>query len=156
MRLLLVLFVGVPLLELYLLVWLSTVVGFWTTVAITLVTGVVGGTLAKREGLRVWRAWNDAISRMVPPEEGVTDGVLVLVGGALLITPGVLTDVVGFALLLPASRRAVARQLRAWLDRRIASGQIGLGTPGVRMGVAPWPEGARTVIDTVGDSVNDR
>lgn len=116
MRWLVVLFVLVPLVELYLLVWLSTLIGFFPTLAITLVTGIVGGTMAKREGLRVYRKWRQALERFETPEEGILDGILVLVGGTLLITPGVLTDTLGFVLLLPPTRRAAARRLRRLVD----------------------------------------
>jgi UPF0716 protein FxsA len=118
-RSLLLLFVVVPLVELYLLVGLSSAIGFWQTVAITLVTGLTGGALAKREGLRVFREWNRALAELRPPAEGVLDGVLVFVGGALLITPGVITDAVGILCLLPPSRRMLSAAIRARLDARI-------------------------------------
>jgi UPF0716 protein FxsA len=119
-----VLFVVVPLLELYLLLWIGSLIGFWPTVGITLVTGLVGGTLAKREGLKVWRDWRQALTELRPPEQGVVDGLLVLVGGVLLVTPGVLTDAVGLSLLLPWTRRRIAAQIRARIDQRIADGSI--------------------------------
>ena len=124
MRWVLILLVVVPLVELFLLLWIDSLIGLLPTIAITLVTGFVGGTLAKREGTRVWRSWRAAIEDMSTPEQGVIDGVLVLLGGALLITPGVLTDVVGFSLLIPPSRRFVARRVRAAIDRRMAAGAI--------------------------------
>jgi UPF0716 protein FxsA len=119
MRGLLLLFIVVPLLELYLLTLLARATSFWWAVALTVVTGVVGGTLAKREGLRVWTRWQRALARMQVPEEGVVEGLLVLVGGVLLITPGVLTDCLGFLLLLPSGRRLAVRMIKKWLDRRL-------------------------------------
>jgi UPF0716 protein FxsA len=117
-------FVVVPLLELYLLLWLGSLIGFWPTVVVVLVTGLVGGTLAKREGLKVWRDWRRALDELRPPEQGVVDGLLVLVGGAFLLTPGVLTDALGLALLVPWSRRRIASRIRSAIDRRIANGRI--------------------------------
>lgn len=119
MRWVLLLFVVLPLTELWLLLVIGEAIGLWPTVAIALTTGVLGGSLAKREGMRVWRAWLDALQRMVPPKEGVIDGLLVLVGGALLVTPGVITDVTGLLLLIPWTRRPIAARVRAAVDRRI-------------------------------------
>lgn len=124
MRWLLLLFIVVPLVELGLLLWIGHFIGFWSTVAIVLGTGLLGSTLAKREGLKVWRAWRRSLETLTPPEQGVIDGVLVLVGAALLITPGVLTDVLGLLLLLPGPRGMVAKRVRRAIDRRIAAGHI--------------------------------
>jgi UPF0716 protein FxsA len=78
----------VPLIDLVVLVWLGRSFGFWPTVALTFVAGAIGAALAKREGLRVWREFRAALEHMKPPERGVLDGVLVLLGAALLIMPG--------------------------------------------------------------------
>ncbi len=123
-RYILVAFVVIPLVELYLLLWLGSLIGFWPTVAITVVTGVLGGSLAKREGLRVYRQWRDALDEMRAPETGIVEGVLVLLGGALLITPGVLTDITGVLLLLPPTRRPIAARVRRAVDARLATGQL--------------------------------
>jgi UPF0716 protein FxsA len=149
-RWLLLLFLVVPLLELYLLVWAGSVFGFWPTMAITLLSAILGGALAKREGLKVWRAWRRALTELRPPEQGVIDGVLVLVGATLLISPGVLTDVVGILFLVPFTRRIGARLIRRALDRRIADGRLRV------MSVAPPAGNARwDVVDTSGVSVDD-
>ena len=112
LRGLLLLFIVVPLLELYLLTLVAQAAGFWSAVALTVGTGLVGGALAKREGIRVWQSWQSALARLEVPEEGVVAGLLVLVGGVLLVTPGVLTDVTGFLLLLPPTRRFLANKIR--------------------------------------------
>jgi UPF0716 protein FxsA len=119
---LLLLFTIVPLLETYLLYLGATQVGFWPTVALVLVTGLLGAALGKREGLKVWRSWTEALSEGRIPEEGILGGVLVLIGGVLLVTPGVLTDITGMLLLLPPSRRVIAKQVRKYLEKRFASG----------------------------------
>lgn len=118
------LFTVVPLLETYLLVVLGGLLGFWPTVGIVLLTGVVGAWLAKSEGLRVLRRWQEALAGGRVPEEGVLGGLLVLVGGVLLVTPGVLTDVVGLSLLFPPTRRRVAGWAKRWAERRIERGQV--------------------------------
>ncbi len=165
MRYLVLLFVVVPLGELYLLLALGGLIGFWPTVGITLMTAIAGSALAKREGLRVWRAWQEALSRAETPSEGVLDGLLVLVGGTLLITPGIVTDVAGFLLLIPWSRRWIADQVRRQIDARIATGSIGVVTMAgddVRGGfdaeafrAAPAPRVDRgAVVETSGESLD--
>jgi UPF0716 protein FxsA len=133
---LILLFTLVPLIELYLLMLIGGWLGLWPTVAMVVVTGLVGAWLARMEGLRVLRQWQQSLAEGRMPAEGVLGGVLLLVGGVLLITPGVLTDVVGLSLLVPASRRQVSVWLRPWIERRIQRG-IERGTVQVvRMGAA--------------------
>jgi UPF0716 protein FxsA len=123
-RYVLIAFVVIPLVELYLLLWVGSLIGFWPTVGITVVTGLLGGTLAKREGIRVYRQWRSALDEMRAPETGIVEGMLVLLGGALLITPGVLTDITGLLLLVPLTRRPIAARVRRAVDARLAAGQL--------------------------------
>ena len=102
------LFTVVPAVELGLLLWLGSQLGPLPTLAIVLVTGVVGAWFAKREGLGVLTQLRNELSQGLPSTERVTEGVMVLVGGLLLVTPGVMTDLVGFSLILPWSRRWLA------------------------------------------------
>lgn len=108
------LFTIVPLVELYLLVWLAGIIGFWPTLAIVMTTAALGAFFAKREGLKVLRSWQGALSAGRVPEEGLTSALLVLVAGVFLITPGVLTDITGLLLLMPPVRRRIA----GWIQRR--------------------------------------
>lgn len=134
MRWLLLLFIVVPLLELYLLLFVGSQIGFWPTVGIVLVTGTLGAALAKREGLRVWHSYREALSQGRLPDEGIVGGLLVLLGGALLITPGMLTDVAGFLLLVPRTRRFVADRIRAAISKKLNDGVVQVmsaGGPGM-------------------------
>lgn len=133
MRWLLLLFIVVPLIELYLLLFVGSQIGFWPTVAIVLVTGALGAALAKREGLRVWHSYREALSQGRLPDEGIVGGLLVLLGGALLVTPGMLTDVVGFCLLLPASRHFIANHIRAAIASKLDQGVVQVITHGPGM-----------------------
>jgi len=121
-RWLLVLFIVVPFVELYLLLVIGRYVGFWPTVGMIIVPGVLGATLAKAEGLRVWRSYKSALAEGKLPDEGILGGLLVLIGGVLLITPGVLTDLTGILLLLPFTRRFVAGVIRKRIEERIGQG----------------------------------
>ena len=114
------------LVELWLLLQIGEQIGFWPTVGMAAGTAVLGAALAKHEGRRVLAGWREAMAAGRAPEEGITSGVLVLVGAALLIAPGVLTDVVGLLLLFPPTRRPIARAVRRWIERRAtASGSAG-------------------------------
>lgn len=125
---LLLAFIVVPFLELYLLLAIGREVGFWPTVAGVLFTSVVGAWLARKEGLRVLRRWQESLAQGRTPDEGLVSGVLVLVGGVLLVFPGVLTDVIGLFLLLPPTRRLVAALVRRRLERRMAEGTLRVTT----------------------------
>lgn len=131
---LLLLFTVVPVAELYLLITIGQNVGAEVTIAIVLITGMLGASLAKREGSRVWRNWQGAVARGQIPKDGVISSLLVLVGGVLLVTPGVLTDITGLLLLIPWSRRGVASMLRSRLEHRFEMHSFG---PGPAMG-GPW------------------
>jgi UPF0716 protein FxsA len=130
---LILLFTALPILELWLLLSIGDVIGFWPTVAIALGTAVLGAALAKREGLKVLASWRGAMAAGRVPDEGLAGGLLVLLGAALLVTPGVLTDVAGLLLLLPPVRRRVAAVVRERFERRVAEASaagIGVGGPG--------------------------
>jgi UPF0716 protein FxsA len=129
-RWLVLLFVVLPLADLLLLLEIGTWLGSPTTVALTVLTGVVGAWLVQREGRRVWRAWRKALDGMTVPEHGLVEAALVLLGGVLLVTPGVMTDLVGIVLILPWSRRAIARHVRAAIDRRLARGALRVAVTG--------------------------
>ena len=118
------LFILVPLIELYLLAIVGAQVGFLPTVALVIVTGVVGASLARREGFRVLAEWQDAMVAGQMPRDGVAGGLLVLVGGILLITPGILTDIIGFLLMVPILRRTLAGVLTSWMAAKVAKGQV--------------------------------
>ncbi len=127
---LLLAFTVVPFIELYLLLAIGREVGFWPTLGMVLLTGVVGASLARREGARVMRSWRDSMARGQVPEDGILSGALVLVGGALLVAPGVFTDLVGLLLLIPPTRRFVASRLRRSLERRMREGTLRVTTFG--------------------------
>jgi UPF0716 protein FxsA len=127
---LLLAFTVVPFIELYLLLAIGWEVGFLPTLAMVLVTGLVGAWLARREGGRVLRSWRESMARGQVPEEGIVSGALVLVGGALLVAPGVFTDVVGLLLLIPPTRRFVAARLRKSLERKVRDGSVRVTTVG--------------------------
>ena len=113
------LFVVVPLLELFLLIRLGQVVGPWWTILILVADAALGSWLVKREGSRTWRALQSAIAAHRMPATELADGALVLIGGTLLITPGFISDLVGLFFILPFTRPAARRVLAGVISRRL-------------------------------------
>jgi len=109
--LLLLLFVLVPIVELALLIRVGQVIGLGLTIGLVLVTGVLGAALARREGLAAARRIREDLAAARPPAESLASTALVLVAGILLITPGMLTDAVGLALLVRPIRHLVAASI---------------------------------------------
>lgn len=118
------LFVVVPILELMLLIEMGQRVGIMPTLALVMFTGVTGAWLARAEGLRILLQFQRELASGKLPGQSLMDGISVLVGGAFLLTPGVLTDVAGFSLLLPPTRRWIQRRVQKRLERQIADGSV--------------------------------
>ena len=98
------LFVGVPLVELWLLLQVGEQMGALPTLTLVVGTGMLGANLARREGMRTIEKVNKAMAEGQMPQEALLDGLAIFLGGALLLTPGILTDVLGFSLLFPLTR----------------------------------------------------
>ena len=114
-----VLFLAVPLAELYVLIQVGQVIGGLETVGLLLLVSVVGAWLAKREGVGVLRRMRAAVNAGRVPGTELVDAFLILLAAALMLTPGFLTDIVAILLLLPPVRAGARRTLRRLLARRI-------------------------------------
>jgi UPF0716 protein FxsA len=112
-------FVGVPLLEIYVLVQVGQVIGAWWTILLLVVMSVLGTLLIRREGGRAWRALTEALRTGRMPARELADGALILVGGTLMLTPGFVTDVLGILLILPFTRPVARRLLTTVVARRL-------------------------------------
>lgn len=130
LALLALLFIGLPIAELAVLFRLGQSFGVLPTVALVLGTGLAGAALAKAEGLRTFRAMQRETAAGRVPGREIMDGIAVLVGGALLLTPGLITDVIGLALLFPPTRAALQRLARRWLERKVRSGAVRVSVMG--------------------------
>ena len=117
--LLVILFVGVPFAELYVLIQVGHVIGVLNTLGLLLLVSIVGAWLAKREGIGVIRRMQAALNAGRVPGTEILDGFLILLAAALMLTPGFLTDIVAIFLLLPPVRALVRRTLRRSFARRI-------------------------------------
>jgi UPF0716 protein FxsA len=121
MGLLLVLaFIVVPIAELYVIIQVGEAIGVVPTILLLLLDAFVGSWLLKREGRAAWRRFNEALREGRIPAKEVADGFLVIVGGALLIAPGFLSDIVGVLFLIPPTRAVARRILHRWTLGRVA------------------------------------
>ena len=139
MPFLIALFIVVPIAELYVIIKVGELIGVFPTLILLLADALLGSMLLKHQGRGAWRRFNEAIAARRFPGREVADGVLIVIGGTLLLTPGFLTDIAGLLLLIPPTR-AVARSLL----RRFTVGRftvIGVSAPG---GAGPFgsPPGA--------------
>ncbi len=150
--LLVLLLVLIPVAELFVIIEVWQRIGGLETLLLLVVVSVAGAWLVKNQGLGVWYRLNRQLSAGRLPTNELIDGALVLFAGALMLTPGFITDVVGLFLLLPPGRAAVRRIVRGWSIRRIGI----VGTVGRRVRVVtvteagetvrpPWEEGAAPV-----------
>lgn len=129
-------FILVPLAEIFVIIQVGAVIGGWWTAALLVADSLLGAYLLRVEGRRAWREFRTALEEGRWPGDEVAQGALIIVGGTLLLTPGFLTDVVGFLFLLGPTRRMVARRLRA----RVGAA----ATAGPASGPAAGPDGRPT------------
>ncbi len=110
MALLVILFIVVPIAELFVIIKVGELIGVWPTLALLLADALLGSLLLRHQGRGAWRRFNQALAARRFPGREVADGVLIVIGGTLLLTPGFLTDIAGLFLLIPPTR-AIARGL---------------------------------------------
>ena len=150
--LLVVLFITVPILEIFVIIQVGQAIGPWWTILILVADSILGSILMRSQGRAVWRRFNDTLAAGRPPAREVIDGVLVIFGGALLLTPGFTTDIVGVLLLLPPTRAIVRRLLVQRLAHRMVVAGAG-AFASRRAGAVRYPrddwdvEGTATDVD---------
>ena len=120
MFLLIVLFIVVPLVELYVIIEVGRAIGVLPTIGLLFLDSVLGAMLLRSQGRAVWRRFNLALNEGRVPARETFDGAMVIVGGTLLLTPGFVTDIFGFFLVLPFTRPIARRMLAAFIARRTA------------------------------------
>jgi UPF0716 protein FxsA len=121
------LFVVLPVVEIYVLIQVGQAIGAWWTVLLLVADGFLGAWLMKREGTRAWRALREALEDRRMPARELADAGLILVGGTLLLTPGFVSDIAGFFFVLPFTRPVARAALTRYLTRKFLSGP---GAPG--------------------------
>jgi UPF0716 protein FxsA len=143
---LILLFIAVPIVEIYVIIQVGQAIGALWTILLLVADSILGSMLMRAQGRAAWRRFNEAIAAGRVPGREVVDGVLVIFGGALLLTPGFVTDVFGLAFLLPPTR-AVIRRL---LVRRFA-GRLKVARPG-----SARPRGSGFDVDGTASEVDPR
>jgi UPF0716 protein FxsA len=143
---LIALFILVPLAELYVILQVGDAIGVPWTIALLAADSVLGSLLLRSQGRTVWRRFNMALAEGRMPHREVLDGVLIVFGGAFLLTPGFLTDIVGLVLLVPPTRALVRRLVARRIGRRVTVGVVGGAPPGTGRG----PTGGRQNYDVEG------
>lgn len=116
---LILIFTIVPFIELSLLIELGAHIGTLNTIMVVVVTGILGAFMARIAGLSVLFRIQENLRAGIFPQDELFDGILILIGGAFLLTPGLLTDAVGFLLLLPLGREVVKRWLKRVVKQRM-------------------------------------
>jgi UPF0716 protein FxsA len=122
---LLVLFIGMPLLELYVIIQIGQEIGALPTIAILVADSIIGTLLLRSQGSAAWRRFNEATAAGRIPAREIADGALIIFGGALLLTPGFVTDIFGLILLIPPTRALVRRTVVGFFARRNVVGYVG-------------------------------
>jgi UPF0716 protein FxsA len=143
--LLVALFILVPIAELAVIIQVGQAIGVWWTIAILIADSVLGSLLMRSQGRAAWRRFNEALRAGRVPAREVADGVLVIFGGALLLTPGFLSDIVGLLFLLPPTRALIRRVFLRQAMKRITVSMVG---------VQPPSGGARRSDDVEGTAVD--
>ena len=139
---LVLLFIAVPLAELAVIIQVGQAIGVWWTIAILVADSILGSLLMRSQGRAVWRRFNSTLQVGRAPAREVADGVLVIFGGALLLTPGFITDILGIALLLPPSRALIRGVLARRLLHRMTVSLAGAATAPPRRRAPRGPSGA--------------
>jgi UPF0716 protein FxsA len=123
---LLILFTLVPILELYVLLEIGSLIGTMATVALIFMTGIAGAYLARVQGFSLVNKIQSEMNQGRVPKGELLNGAMILVGGVLLLTPGFCTDLLGFSLLVPLTRDLYKGFIRRWMEKMMASGQINI------------------------------
>jgi len=121
---LLIIFIIVPIIELYVLIEAGRQIGLGATIAMILLTGIAGAYLARSQGFNIINRIQNELNRGTLPTEELFDGAMILAGGLLLLTPGFCTDLFGFFLLTPATRSVMKVWIKQWLDKKIRNREI--------------------------------
>lgn len=142
MPFLVLLFILVPIAEIYLIIQVGQAIGPLPTVALLIVDSIVGAWLLRSQGRRAWASFREALATGRMPHREILNGALVILGGAFLLTPGFLTDIVGLALLIPPTRHFIGGGLTRLLLRRgpLRWGTVVMPEPGRRPAPRPHAE----------------
>lgn len=132
MALLVALFIVIPIVELWVIIEIGSLIGVLPTIALLIADALLGSLLLRHQGRGAWRRFNEALAQRRFPGREVADGLLIAVGGTLLLTPGFVTDIFGAILLIPPTRAIVRALMRGYVTRRFVI--VGVPGPGAGQG----------------------
>lgn len=121
---LLLLFTVVPALEIYLMIEVGSQIGGINTISIVILTGIIGASLAKSQGLSILQKIQRDLNKGALPADQIVQGFLVFAGGLLLLTPGFLTDLLGLSMVFPGTRHILVKFLKGKLEKGMQNGNI--------------------------------
>ena len=130
-------FVTIPALELYLLIQIGTTFGALNTFFFIILTGIIGASLARIQGLAVLKDIQKTMAKGQMPAQALIEGACVLFCGALLLTPGIVTDIFGVLTMMPFCRRPIAKKLQTYFQNRVAQGTVNFSTSNVVIDMEP-------------------
>lgn len=119
-------FAVIPVIELALLIKVGSIIGTMNTISIVILTAVIGAYMVRSEGLGVMSRIQKNMQEGIFPAEEMIDGMMILLAGALLLTPGFFTDVIGFFMVIPVSRNFLKRIARRYIEKKMSSGKISI------------------------------
>ncbi|WP_338048264.1 FxsA family protein [Pontibacillus yanchengensis] len=120
----LLLIIIVPAMEIGILVWAGNLIGPWWVILLIISTGILGAYLAKQQGLETINRARDNVQMGMTPQDEMINGVCILIGAAVLLTPGFITDAIGFTLLIPATREPIKKALMKVVRKMMDNGSI--------------------------------
>lgn len=122
MRYLLLLLILIPTFEIGVFLLAGNTIGFWPTISLIILTGILGAYLAKKQGMEAIRRAQLDMNYGQVPGEAILDGICILIGGIFLLTPGFISDTIGFLLLIPKTRTLLKipliKGMRRWIEKR--------------------------------------
>lgn len=121
--------VAIPIIEIALFIELGGWVGLWPTIGLVIVTAIIGGVLLRAQGFSAMRRMQASMAEGGDPRGPLAHGILILLAGLLMLTPGFFTDAVGFTLLVPPARAAIIATVGPWLAKRVVMQSAGMGAP---------------------------
>ncbi len=149
MAILVALFIVVPIVELYVIIQIGSLIGVWPTIALLLADAILGSLLLRHQGRGAWRRFNAALAERRFPGREVADGLLIAIGGTLLLTPGFVTDIFGLIFLIPPTR-AIVRHL---MSRFVTGRFMIVGAPGAAGPAGPADSNRHYDFDATAEEV---
>jgi UPF0716 protein FxsA len=150
---LVLLFIVVPIVELYVIIQVGELIGLWPTLALLLADALLGSLLLRHQGRGAWRRFNAALAERRFPGREVADGLMIAIGGTLLLTPGFVTDIFGFFLLIPPTRALARRAMRGFVTRRFTL--VGMTSDRMRPPQDPRPTDRPYDFDSTAEEIDE-